>query len=308
MPIARLFKALPLAIALAAVPAVAQDAPTPDAKAEAPRSILFIGNSFTQGAHSAAVRYGAASVTDLNGNGIGGVPALFHRFAEESGEAWTVSHELRGGRTLAQHLVDRPDVFAKPWDVVVMQEFSVLDPKNPGNPAATLKSAPAIAGAVTRANPDVRVYMTATWSRADLTYKPDGHWYGQPIDRMARDLRVALDSVDAASDDIDGVIPVGEAWNRAMGEGVADPNPYDGVGFGKLDLWTYDQYHASAAGYYLEALVVFGRVTGIDPRTLGDKETAAYDIGLSPHSAAALQRVAAEQLGLPAAPDRVRTP
>lgn len=293
MTIFRFLNGLLLATALAATPA---------ARADEPRSILFIGNSFTQGANSAVLRYRVDTVTDLNGGGVGGVPALFRRFAEQAGQDWTVSHELRGGTTLAQHLADRLDVIAKPWDVVVMQDYSVLDPEHPGNPAVTAKSAPALAAAVTRANSDVRVYLTATWSRADQVYKPSGHWHGQPVDRMALDLRKALDGVDAASTDIDGVLPVGEAWNRAMAEGVADPDPYDGIAFGQVDLWSYDQYHASAAGYYLEALVVFGRVTGVDPRSLGRKELAAHEIGLDPRVAEALQRVAAEELGLPAAP------
>ena len=58
------------------------------------------------------------------------------------------------------------------------------------------------------------------------------------------------------------MIPVGEAWTRAMQAGVADANPYDGIEAGKLNLWTHDHYHASAHGYYLEALVIFGSLTG----------------------------------------------
>ncbi|MCE3519676.1 hypothetical protein LXJ58_33530, partial [Escherichia coli] len=62
------------------------------------------------------------------------------------------------------------------------------------------------------------------------------------------------------------------------------------------NLWSYDQYHASIAGYYLEALMVFGQVTGVDPRTLGAGERAADELGLSPDLAVSLQRVAAAQL------------
>ncbi|MBT5445120.1 MAG: PEP-CTERM sorting domain-containing protein, partial [Gammaproteobacteria bacterium] len=39
-------------------------------------SVLFIGNSFTYGYGSASRFYRADTVTDLNLNGIGGVPAL----------------------------------------------------------------------------------------------------------------------------------------------------------------------------------------------------------------------------------------
>ena len=49
------------------------------------RSILFVGNSFTFGADSDAMTYRKDSVTDLNGDGMGGVPALFKRFADQAG-------------------------------------------------------------------------------------------------------------------------------------------------------------------------------------------------------------------------------
>jgi hypothetical protein len=92
------------------------------------------------------------------------------------------------------------------------------------------------------------------------------------------------------------VIPVGEAWNRAFKAGVADPNPYDGISYGQVDLWTNDHYHASSYGYYLEALMIFGDLTGLDPRSLGETERAAGDLGFSKLQALALQKVAFEEL------------
>ena len=81
-----------------------------------------------------------------------------------------------------------------------------------------------------------------------------------------------------------------------MATGVADPNPYDGIARGQVDLWTWDHYHASSYGYYLEALVVFGNVTGIDPRSLGRNECSGYELGFSSAETAALQQVAFDQL------------
>ena len=100
----------------------------------------------------------------------------------------------------------------------------------------------------------------------------------------------------AASRAIKSVIPVGEAWIRAIDEGIADANPYDGITPGQIDLWAADHYHASSAGYYLEALMVFGDVAGRDPRSLGEGECAAFELGIRPATAKALQRVAFEQL------------
>ncbi len=144
-------------------------------------------------------------------------------------------------------------------------------------------------------NPKVEIYLMATWSRADQIYPAEGAWAGTAVDVMARDVRAAYDTAarEAAAT---AVIPVGEAWNRAIQAGVADGNPYDGIDAGKLDLWTYDHYHASTYGSYLEALVIFGGLTGRDPRSLGDAECSGFELGLSRQQVAALQQVAFDQL------------
>ena len=135
----------------------------------------------------------------------------------------------------------------------------------------------------------------ATWSRADQTYTPDGAWAGKPIETLARDIRAAYDGAAMAAA-AKAVIPVGEAWIRAIEAGVADPNPYDGIEANKLDLWTYDHYHGSTYGYYLEALVIFGALTGRDPRSLGDTECSAFELGLSRPQAQVLQQLAFDEL------------
>jgi hypothetical protein len=81
-----------------------------------------------------------------------------------------------------------------------------------------------------------------------------------------------------------------------MKTGVADSNPYDGIAAGQINLWTHDHYHASAYGYYLEALMVFGDLTGLDPRSLGKDERAALELGFSTAQASALQQVAFDEL------------
>lgn len=280
------------ALVVAAVLAMAMPA---SAEARA-RTILFVGNSFTYAAYSPVRRYRAGTVTDLNREGIGGVPALFKLFTQEAGLDYAVSLETAGGKDLEYHYDRKRELIDRAWDVVVLQGFSTLDRDRPGDPALHVRYAGLLAAMFHDRNPGVRVELTSTWSRADLTYKPEGHWYGKPITAMATDLRAASDLALASSKQIDAVVPVGEAWNRAIAEKIADPNPYDGIGFGQIDLWTYDQYHGSMYGYYLEALVIFGKVTGLDPRLLGDKEQAADDLGISPAVAAALRQVAFEQL------------
>lgn len=285
-------------LAAGAVPVAAQTPPVTPALSEAPRTILFIGNSFTEGANSAVLRYRTDSVTHLNGDRIGGIPALFARFAGQKGLNWRIAMHTHGGWTLAQHLRERGDRFAKAWDVVVLQEYSTLDPQRPGDASSYGAAVRDMAALFAKHNPAVDLYLMASWSRADQIYRANGPWRGKTVDSMARDLRTAADRVAAANPAVDGVIPVGQAWTRAMDLRVADPNPYDGTSYGQIDLWSYDHYHASAAGSYLQALTIFGRITGIDPRTLGRGEAAAEEIGLSQDQAAALQRIAAETLSI----------
>lgn len=283
---------------LALVPLlVAQAAPAVAAETSAAsRTVLFIGNSFTFGAGSPVRFYHPQSVTDLNGGGVGGVPALFKSFTVEAGLDFAVSLETVGGTGLDFHVQNKAEIIGRPWDCVVMHGYSTLDRAKPGDPGLLVRSAKQTADLLRRKNPAVAIWLVATWSRADQVYPKSGHWHGQPIEAMARDIRAAYDLAVASTPFIRGVIPVGEAWNRAMRTGVADPNPYDGIAAGQIDLWTYDHYHGSTFGYYLGALVVFGELTGLDPRSLGKNERAAFELGLGPDQASALQQIAHAEL------------
>ena len=260
-------------------------------------SVLFIGNSFTYAAGSAVHFYRANTVTDLNRQGIGGVPALFKSFTTQAGLPYEVFLETQGGSGLDWHLAHKRGVIGqRAWDTVVAHGYSTLDAEKPGDPAKLVASAKELADLLQGKNALVDLRLMATWSRADQTYPTQSPWYGKPIDAMARDVRAGYDLAAATSPVIKGVIPVGEAFNRAMQTGVADPNPYDGIDANKLNLWTYDHYHASTSGYYLEALVVFGALTGKDPRSLGELECSGYELGLSAQQVLALQQVAYDQL------------
>ena len=97
---------------------------------------------------------------------------------------------------------------------------------------------------------------------------------------MTRDVRAAYDQAAKGAGDQDR-----DSGRRDLAARHADrrrrSNPYDGIDAGKLNLWTYDSYHASTHGYYLQALVIFGTLTGRDPRSLGDNECSAYELGMS---------------------------
>ena len=275
---------------------LALTAVAPPHAAPAPTRLLFIGNSFTFGELSPVHFWRNDSVTDLNHEGIGGMPALFKALTTEAGLDYTVSLETQPGVGIDWHLANKLDVVtAQPFDAVVMHGYSTLDANKPGDPATLIDTATRMAEALRRVNPKINVHLMATWSRADQTYPQGRPWFGKPIATMGRDVRAGYDKAAQAAHAA-SVIPVGDAWNRAFDTGVADTNPYDGIDAGKVNLWAVDSYHASAYGYYLEALTVFGAVTGIDPRSFGTTECAAYELGFSTTQTKALQQVAFDQL------------
>jgi hypothetical protein len=270
------------------------------APATAARTILFVGNSFTfgdAGGGPELVRpFGAGTVTDLNGDGIGGVPALFKRFTTEAGLDYEVSLETRSGAGLDYHYDNKLALINRPWDVVVLQSYSTLDAAKPGDPTRLVHYSALLVDSLRARNPRIEVHLLATWSRADQTYLPGGHWHGHPIEAMARRVQAGYEAARARSPQVKDVVRVGAAWTRAIHAGFADANPYDGIDGGKVDLWAPDGYHASVYGYYLEALMAFGTITGVDPRTLGPDEAAAREIGITPAQVKALQAIAHEEL------------
>ena len=260
-------------------------------------SVLFIGNSFTYGYGSATKYYRADSVTDLNNEGIGGVPALFKSFTEQAGLNYNVYLETKSGSALDFHLEQKlPVIGSQLWDQVVMHGFSTLDSNKPGDAGLLVETTVKMSKYLQHLNPKVEVFLTATWSRADLIYQADRHWSGTPIEKMALDVRYGYDKAAAAAPAVKAVNGVGEAWSRAMALGIADTNPYDGIEFGKISLWSWDYYHASSYGYYLQALVVFGNLTGLDPRSLGKNECSGFELGMSRREVKMLQQAAFEQL------------
>jgi hypothetical protein len=272
-------------------------------------TILFVGNSFTYGDPAGArpphvQSYRPGTVTDLNGSNIGGVPALFKAMTLQKGLNYDVSLETAPGTGVDYHYNNKYGTIVKPFDMVVLQSYSTLDASRPGNPATLINYSGLLADAFRGQNPNVDVRLTSTWSRADLTYRnTSSPWYGDSIYQMALDVRAGYDAADAASSIITDVIPVGQAWNLAMQGGLADTNPYDGIGAGQVNLWAPDSYHGSVYGYYLEALTIFGNVTGIDPRSLGGNEYVARDLGIDVDTALALQGYAAAQLALEEVPE-----
>lgn len=262
----------------------------------------------------------------------GGVPGLFKALADQAGVDVVVKHSLRGGATLRGHMINsnpagwdlRGNIASQKWDLVVLQGNSTEAVNRVGGDFAqfnayvgllerfirvgdahsyresmlypggtnTLRNIPANPNA----NPAARVYLYQTWVRPDLTYPAGAPYAGQPLEAMQADLHAAYAQAAQTHAGITGVVPVGDAFVRAVQDGVAVRDPYDAGERGIRLWWPADQFHPSGHGAYLSALVMFGALSGLDPASFSASERAARDLGIAPQHALQLQRTASRQL------------
>lgn len=186
------------------------------------------------------------------------------------------------------------------------------------------------------ANPNAstatKVYLTETWARPDMVFahkittadtsSPTGSpivdtssaggnatlYYGS-LGAMTADLHASFAAVAAGNPRFAGVIAAGDAFQSAVDQGLVKAGGfYNASGVfvpnaagDLMNLWWDDYLHASKYGSYLDALVQFGTITGVDPLSLGAAEIAARDLGIASTDAMVLQRVASAQLGFAAA-------
>ncbi len=193
-------------------------------------TILFVGNSFTFGEYSAAKRYQTETVTDLNGpdrtgRTLGGMPAIFKQFTVEAGLDYEVSLETEPGMGLDFHYNRRLPLLDQAWDEVVLQSFSTLDAAHPGDPALLERYAALFVDTLLARNPRARIWLDATWSRADLTYPAGKPWTGKPIEQMGKDVEAGYAAALRAAPRAAGLLQTGLAFNRAIETGLAIPIP-----------------------------------------------------------------------------------
>lgn len=251
------------------------------------QNVLFVGNSFTHGSNA----YNAAAVTDLNGTGMGGVPGIFKKLADEGGyPTVTVSIEAVSGQTLQYHFANKRALIDAAWDYVVLQDHSLrpLAFHSSGDLPRFRQAVQDLAGVVRTRNPAVRVLLYETWARPDEVAK--GRY--PSLAAMQDDLR---ENYATAAEDFDlhAWAPVGDAFMRALDQAVA--HPPDAVPPGGFTLWGGDHYHANNHGLYLSALVFHARILQADPRLLPEGPgSAAAALGIDAARAAQLQRIAWE--------------
>ncbi len=265
-------------------------------------------------------------------NPWGGIPGIFKTMVDQAQLATDVRLSLRGGATLRGHLLNtnpagwdmRANLASARWDVVVLQGNSTEAVERAGGnfcqfsayvgklkrfltlgdmhsyresllcpgASATLRNIPPNANA----NPQARLYLYQTWARPDMTYPAGQPYSGEPLETMTAELGAAYAQAAVANGGIAGIVPVGDAFLRAVQEGYAVRDPYLGDP-ALIDLWwAEDHFHPGTHGSYLSALLMFGAITGIDPASFGAAEKAASDLGIAPLDALRLQGVAARTL------------
>lgn len=185
----------------------------------------------------------------------------------------------------------------------------------------------------TNANAAAQVFLMQPWARPNIVNPPGTStvdprtgdaiyntgqaapsYYASLDAQTADNTDAYLRALDFADDDgsggFAGIAPVGQAFLRAVTDGVATRDLYapDALSDDLVDLWFNDGTHASVHGSYLSALTLFGTLTGQDPAMFGAAEIAARELGISTRDALRLQRVASDQLGFAPVPAPATAP
>lgn len=192
------------------------------------------------------------------------------------------------------------------------------------NAAITLYETPPIASyGYTSSSPNAPIFGSSTvaqqgGNKAYAPYVGDAN----PIAAMASDLHNAYlkaagtyNAANPTNSQIN-VALAGDAWVSAINAGIAQQDPFlMSEPAGQVDLWDSNPllacctvpigYHPSVYGDYLDALVLFGQITGINPETLTSEfdpsnalylDSASYALGISAPIANELAFVAEETL------------
>jgi hypothetical protein len=195
--------------------------------------------------------------------------------AVEGGPQLIVDAVARGGFSLRNHLrkgeaLQR--IRARHYTHVVLQghSLSALDhPEELGVDAERFKQAiDAAAG---------RTVLYATWARSPEVSLYRTHRVVHSFSDMS--ARVSSVYSDISNRLGAGLAPVGSAFERSL---VEHP---------KLTLWGVDGSHPSLAGSYMAACVIYGAITGVDP-----KQTSYVPPGLRESDAEWVRAVATESL------------
>ena len=251
----------------------------------------------------------------------GGVPGIFAEFAGESGLPYDVHVEAISATTLTKNYSVASDIVAQPlWNTVVLQEAtfqpipSSLSGSSNSDPASFCSAVSSVEAGVHAVAPAARVFLYETGAPADTAYQLStakapfsDAAYLSALGTLTSAYHDAYLSAAMKNPKIAGVAQTGDAWSLAWSQGIANPDPFGGAATGFSLTFNYQSgsspstrstptdagfHHPSIYGAYLNALVLFQRVTGTDVRALGGSEQAALALGISPALATQLQAIA----------------
>lgn len=179
------------------------------------------------------------------------------RVASLSQPGFGLEDHWRGG-------VARAAIREGEWDVIVLQQ----------GPSAT------------EGRPSLLEYSSRFAEKARDAGARVGLYMVWPSKARSFDFEGVSESYSMAADSADGLLfPVGDAWREAW---CRDPD---------LALYGPDAFHPSPVATYLAALVIYGRLTGSDPRGLTSRldldSGYAPDLSLEDETATLLQEAAA---------------
>ncbi len=246
-------------------------------------NVLFVGNSFTFAAMAPLVML------------HGGVPKLFEAIARARGRDVTAYAVTKGGKGWDYHLaqpVTARMLAGRPWSWVVLQDFSTR-PTHVGDIPGFIRDGETFSDRIAAASPHAGIVLYETWARPPPFYtgKP-GHDFTGPAQMMAElhgsYARLGADLAQRDSSRPVRVALVGTAFAQVSGR------------FPTINLNASDNHHATAAGYYLAALVIYETI--YHESVKGAPSVFFHrSVRFSPGVAAHLQEVADEVAGETAA-------
>lgn len=210
--------------------ALLSSTPTGYATDRVTRRVLFIGNSYTR---------------------FNNLPRMVEQLSRSapSGAILTTVREARAGFNLRRHWQDRglrARIRRGRFDAIVLQGHSLAPFRAPDRATEYSRRFSEHASEA-----GTRVILFETWARhpRSRTYRRLGV---ETPDEMLAEINTFYR--DLASELRVPVAPVGRAWERAL---EALP---------QVELHRRDGTHPAPAGTYLAACVLYGTLTGVDPR------------------------------------------
>lgn len=222
-----------------------------DFGAEAPKDtlkVLCIGNSFTY---------------------YCGCPAMLKEIAWKEGHFIDVAASLKGGRTMAQHLVleTTTDMLQEgAYDYMILQDQSLVPAKvgrDPKGMDKQIKEMSAMAVKVRTASPDCKAIVENTWA-----YWKNDFGSFKSLDDFDKNGRKGAKILAKAVENAE-VSPIADAFRIVRAE---RPD---------INLYHTDRHHQSVYGSYLKScvnyLVIYGEPFGESPADcLLDQDITAY--------------------------------